>query len=91
MRSITRMIGAAMPMLAYVGSKPTAKVDSPISTMVTRKVYLRPIMSPRRPNTNAPNGRTRKPAAKAMRAKMKAVVSFTPAKNCLLMTAANAP
>ncbi len=24
-----------------------------------RKVYLRPIMSPNRPNTSAPNGRTR--------------------------------
>jgi hypothetical protein len=48
-------------------------------------------MSPRRPNTRAPNGRTRKPAAKASRAKMKAVVSLTPAKNCLLMTAASEP
>ncbi|MNP60302.1 hypothetical protein D3C76_1553760 [compost metagenome] len=59
--------------------------------MVTRKVYLRPIISPRRPNTSAPNGRTRKPAANAIKAKIKAVVSFTPAKNCLLMTAASAP
>ncbi len=74
-----------------MGSRPTAKVDNPINRMVTRKVYLRPIMSPRRPNTSAPKGRTRKPAAKAIRAKMKAVVSLTPAKNCLLITAARAP
>ena len=33
--------------------------------MVMRKVYLRPTMSPTRPNTSAPNGRTAKPAANA--------------------------
>ena len=59
--------------------------------MVTRKVYLRPIRSPRRPNTSAPNGRTAKPAAKAISAKMKPAVGFTPEKNCLLMTAASEP
>ncbi|MNO08720.1 hypothetical protein D3C81_2315230 [compost metagenome] len=59
--------------------------------MVIRKVYLRPIMSPRRPNTMAPNGRTAKPAAKANRAKMKEVVSLTPAKKCLAMIAAREP
>ncbi|MNF82264.1 hypothetical protein D3C84_645670 [compost metagenome] len=74
-----------------MGSRPTQKVATPIRTMVARKVYLRPIMSPRRPNTRAPKGRTMKPAAKAIRAKIKAVVSLTPAKNCLLMTAARAP
>ena len=52
---------------------------------------MRPIMSPSRPNTNAPNGLTKKPAAKAIRAKMNAVVSLTPAKNCLLSTVAKAP
>jgi len=43
--------------------------------MVMRKVYLRPTISPRRPKTRAPNGRTRKPAAKASSAKMLRVVS----------------
>ena len=52
-------------------------------TMVIRKVYLRPTRSPSRPNTSAPNGRTKKPAAKASSAKMNAVVSLMPAKNCL--------
>ncbi|MCY1339577.1 hypothetical protein D9M69_254640 [compost metagenome] len=60
-------------------------------TMVMRKVYLRPIMSPSRPNTMAPKGRTAKPAAKASRAKMKEVVSLTPAKKCFAMIAAREP
>ena|GEM_PF-3408106 len=67
------------------------KVEAPISKMVTRKVYLRPIMSPSRPKTSAPNGRTMKPAAKASKAKMKADVGSRPAKNCLAMMAANDP
>ena len=46
-------------------------VPMPISDMVTRKVYLRPIMSPMRPKISAPNGRTAKPAANASSAKMK--------------------
>ena len=48
----------------------TAKVDKPISSMVIKKVFLRPQRSPSRPNTNAPNGRTAKPAAKASSARM---------------------
>ena len=67
------------------------KVDRPMIRMVTRKVYLRPIMSPSRPNTSAPNGRTAKPAAKASSAKMKAAVGLTPEKNCLAMIAASEP
>ena len=56
-----------------------------------RKVYLRPMRSPRRPNTMAPKGRTKKPAAKARRAKMNDVVSFTATKKCLEMIAASEP
>ena len=91
MRSMIRMTGAAMPMEAYDGSTPTMKVDTPMIRMVTRKVYLRPIMSPRRPKTNAPKGRTRKPAAKASSAKMKAAPASRPLKNCLAMMAASEP
>src|ERR1700754_3955616 len=61
---------------------PTMNVEAPMMMMVIRKVYLRPIMSPRRPNTSAPNGRTMKPAANASKAKMKAVLGSVPAKNC---------
>lgn len=50
-------------------------------TIVMRKVCLRPIVSPSRPKTSAPNGRTKKPAAKASSAKMNPVVSLTPEKN----------
>ena len=60
-------------------------------TIVTRKVYLRPTMSPRRPKTSAPKGRTKNPAAKASSAKMKPVVSLTPEKNCREMIAESAP
>ena len=86
-----RMMGAATPMVAYEGSRPTSAVEAPISTMVMRKVLLRPTRSPRRPKTMAPKGRTKKPAAKASRAKMKPVVSSTPEKNCREMIADSAP
>ncbi len=61
------------------------KVDTPMIRMVTRKVYLRPTRSPRRPNTSAPNGRTRKPAAKASSAKTLRVVASNAEKNCAPM------
>jgi hypothetical protein len=48
--------------------------------MVTRNVFLRPTMSPTRPKKSAPKGRTMKPAAKAISARMKPVLSLTPEK-----------
>ena len=66
-------------------------VEAPMMRMVTRKVYLRPMRSPRRPKTSAPKGRTANPAAKASSAKMKALVSSSAEKNCLLMIAASEP
>jgi hypothetical protein len=68
-----RMTGAANPIVAALGSRPTRNVDRPMIMMVTRKVYLRPTMSPTRPNTSAPKGRTKKPAANASSAKMSRV------------------
>jgi hypothetical protein len=47
-----------------------------MKTMVTRNVYLRPTRSPIRPNTSAPKGRTRKPAAYAAKADKSAAVWF---------------
>src|SRR4029453_6572784 len=64
-RRRTRRIGARKPMVAYVGSRPTAAVEAPITTIVIRNVYLRPTRSPIRPKNRAPKGRTRKPAAYA--------------------------
>jgi len=40
------------------------------NSSLIKKVYFRPTRSPIRPNTRAPNGRTRKPAANASSAKM---------------------
>ena len=60
-------------------------------TMVIKKVYLRPIMSPSMPNTSAPKGRTMKPAAKASNAKTFRVFSGKAVKNCAPMMAARAP
>ena len=59
--------------------------------MVMRNVYLRPTRSPSRPNTSAPNGRTRKPAAKANSAKTLRVASGYWLKNCAPMMAAKEP
>ncbi len=61
--------------------------------MVTRKVVLRPMRSPMRPKMKAPSGRTTKPAAKASRAKMKAVVGLMPltSKKCVPMIAVSVP
>jgi hypothetical protein len=62
-----------------------------MTSMVTRKVYLRPIMSPSRPNSTAPKGRTRKPAANASSANRKAEPASSALKNWRAMMAARAP
>ncbi len=78
-------------MACWFGSSPIMNVDSPITRMVTTKVYLRPIMSPRRPNIRAPNGRTMNPAARPSSVTMKAALLSSPLKNCCAMTGASAP
>ncbi len=60
MRSRTRTIGATMPMLAAVGSRPINTVDAPISDIVAMRVRLRPRRSPKCPNRMEPNGRATK-------------------------------
>ena len=67
------------------------KVPRPISVMVTRKVYLRPIVSPSRPKISAPNGRTAKPAAKASNAKMKPTLAGTLEKKYFARKAPSVP
>ena len=66
-------------------------VPMPISVMVTRKVYLRPIRSPSRPKISAPNGRTAKPAAKASSAKMKPTFGGTLEKKYFARNAPSVP
>ena len=52
-----------------------------MKTIVTRKVYFLPTRSPMRPNTMAPNGRTRNPAAYAANAESSAAVWLPGGKN----------
>ena len=54
-------------MVAYVGRSPTSAVEIPITMIVMRNVYFRPAMSPSRPKTSAPKGRTEKPTPKRAR------------------------
>ncbi len=62
------MKGAASPIEAAEGTRPTPAVATPIRVMVTRKVYLRPHLSPRKPNRIAPSGRKPKPTANTAQA-----------------------
>ncbi|MDQ0894902.1 hypothetical protein QFZ26_002457 [Agromyces ramosus] len=47
MRSRISRIGAAMPICAYVGSRPMSEVDRPMSMSVKTSIFLRPSRSPR--------------------------------------------
>ncbi len=58
------IIGAATPIWSTVGMNPTPAVAIPIKVTVTRKVYLRPNLSPKNPNKIAPIGRKANPTAK---------------------------
>jgi hypothetical protein len=60
-------------------------------TKVSKKVCLRPIRSPSRPKTNAPNGRTINPAAKMANVLKSAAVPASSGKNCLDKMVANIP
>ena len=55
--------------------------------IVTKKVYLRPTRSPRRPKMIAPKGRTAKPAAKASSVKMSRVAGSSAVKKFAAMIA----
>ena len=63
MRKATSIAGETQPICAKVGSKPMVKVANPMKTMVIMNVCLRPSVSPSRPNSRAPKGRTMKPIA----------------------------
>ena len=68
-----------------------ATVEPPINTSVIIKVYLRPIISPILPNTNAPNGRTTRPAEKVANVARKAATGFSFGKNCVEIIVAKLP
>jgi hypothetical protein len=70
-----------MPTVATVGSRPIAAVATPMIRSVTMKAYFRPTMSPMRPNTSAPSGRTAKPAPNVANVFRNAAVSLELGKN----------
>ena len=85
------MSGAAMPIDATVGSRPIAAVATPMISSVTMNAYLRPTMSPMRPNTSAPSGRTAKPAPNVASVFRNAAVSLDPGKNSGARIGASVP
>ncbi len=85
------MIGAAIPMVAALGIKPTPAVAMPISVTVTRKVYLRPSLSPRNPNRIAPRGRKPNPTAKPAHTSRICSVSLPLGKNAAPISPASVP
>ena len=89
--SVTSSAGAHQPMVSKSGSTPTNAVDSPISTMVMRKVFLRPTRSPRRPKMSAPKGRIANPAPKVARLASSAAVSLPGGKNSAPKNVARLP
>ena len=68
-----------------------AIVEPPMMSSVTKNAYLRPITSPTRPKTSAPNGRTMKPVAKVARVESNATSSSPLGKNALEMIVARLP
>ena len=90
-RSAISTTGAMMPQLAKPGSTPMKNVPTPISVIVTRNVYFRPIKSPKWPKISAPNGRTAKPAANVSSAKMKPTFGGTLEKKYLARKAPSVP
>ena len=90
-RNAINTTGARMPQVAKPGITPMKNVPIPMRLMVTRKVYLRPIRSPKWPKISAPNGRTAKPAANASKAKMKPTFAGTLEKKYFARNAPSVP
>ncbi len=75
-------------MLSKPGSRPMAKVDTPISIRLSTSSFLRPIRSPKWPKTMPPTGRAMKPTANV--ANDFRVPSGSPGKNTVGNTTAAA-
>ena len=56
-----------MPMVSYVGSRPMATVEIPIVSSEATSVTLRPMRSPKCPNSAEPIGRATNAIAKVAR------------------------
>ena len=59
--------GAATPMVSVLGMRPTPTLQAPMITSVNSSAFLRPMRSPKWPNTAAPSGRDRNAAANVPR------------------------
>jgi hypothetical protein len=57
-RSRISRMGARTPIVAYVGSRPIAKLATPMRLMVSTSMDLRPMRSPKWPKITPPRGRT---------------------------------
>ena len=89
-RSNTRSSGAAMPMLAKLGSRPMATVAPPMLSSVASSMALRPTRSPKWPQTTAPKGRATNPVAEVAKASSVPVAGSCAGKNSLPNTNAAA-
>jgi len=58
-RSSTSDTPAAMPICAWVGSRPIARLATPMITMLRLSIRRRPSRSPTGPSTRLPTGRIR--------------------------------
>jgi hypothetical protein len=54
-------MGARMPMVLYVGRRPMRTVAAPMVMRDSTSIFLRPMRSPKWPNTTPPTGRARNP------------------------------
>ena len=75
------MIGAAMPIAAYPGMKPTSSVEMPISSKEATSVDLRPMRSPKCPKATAPTGRATKAMPKLISANSVCAAADSAGKN----------
>ncbi|MCY1240774.1 hypothetical protein D9M72_536360 [compost metagenome] len=68
------------------GSMPMRNVAEPISTSVSTRVFLRPILSPRWPKTTAPKGRATYATPKVAKEAIRATVGSPAGKKILEKT-----
>ncbi len=87
-RATTSRSGANTPIWSYVGSSPIMRVETPIRMTAAASVVLRPILSPKDPNTMAPRGRMKKATAKTANVASREVTRFSEGKNCVAMIVA---
>src|SRR6202012_257829 len=77
-------------MLLYEGTSPISTVGTPIMTSVSSNIDFRPTLSPKCPNTMAPIGRAKKPAAYVPNAARVPVIGSKAGKKILLKISAAA-